>query len=234
MDLERNLNIARAAARLAAQNLKRLWDVPRSVTIKGDESLLTQIDAENERILSEYLASETPDFGFLGEETGIHAARTSDAPYWYVDPVDGTSNMVHRFHAAEGMGAFLNDSPIHVSKNTAFERALLATGFPVGPHPSGVFPNLKNFGAVSVRTHSVRRPGSAALDLCAVACGWFDGFWEINLKPWDTAGGTIIVREAGGIVTGFDGDAYDPHVPYIIATNGVFHQTLSDIVKKDG
>ncbi len=157
---------------MAAMNLKRLWDVPRSVTIKGDESLLTQIDAENERILSEFLASETPDFGFLGEETGIHAARTSDAPYWYVDPVDGTSNMVHRFpwacvsiglvvsgkpvvgvvnnpmqahefYAAEGMGAFLNDSPIHVSKNAEFSRALLATGFPVGPHPSGVFPNLK-------------------------------------------------------------------------------------------
>ena len=263
MDFEQYLDIARSAARLAAENLKKLWDVPRSVTIKGDESLLTQIDAENERILSEYLAAETPDFGFLGEETGIHAAKSSNAPYWYVDPVDGTSNMVHRFpwacvsiglvvsgkpvvgvvnnpiqghefYAAEGLGAYCNDSPIHVSKNTEFSRALLATGFPVGPHPSGIFPNLKNFGEVSLRTHSVRRPGSAALDLCSVACGWLDGFWEINLKPWDTAGGTIIVREAGGIVTGFDGDAYDPHAPYIIATNGVFHKTLSEIVRKDG
>ena len=80
----------------------------------------------------------------------------------------------------------------------------------------------------------MRRPGSAALDLCSVACGWLDGFWEIHLKPWDTAGGTIIVREAGGTVTGFDGDAYDPHDHYIIATNGIFHKSLSELVRKDG
>ncbi len=260
MDYEKLLNIAREGVKLAAENLKRLWDVPRCVSIKGDESLLTQIDAENEKILTEYFARVTPEFGFLGEETGIHAAKNSNAPYWYVDPVDGTSNMVHRFpwacvsvglvvagepvvgvvnnpiqghefYAAQGLGAFLNGERIHVAQNNEFERALLATGFPVGPSDKEIA-NYKNFGVVSMKCHSVRRPGSAALDLCGVACGWLDGFWEINLKPWDTAAGVIIVREAGGVVTGFDGDKYDPHDKYIIATNGIFHKTLSDLVRK--
>lgn len=262
MDLQKYLDIARRGARLAADNLKRLWDVPRCVSIKDDESLLTQIDAENEQILTDFFSAHTPECGFLGEETGIHAAQSSHAPYWYVDPVDGTSNMVHRFpwacvsvglvvsgqpvvgvvinpiqqqefYAAEGLGAFLNGSPIHVSAHTAFERSLLATGFPVGPHAHSI-PNFENFCEVSLHCHSVRRPGSAALDLCCVAAGWLDGFWEIHLKPWDTAAGTIIVREAGGTVTGFDGDPYDPHAPYIIATNGIFHPNLSALVRKDG
>lgn len=262
MNYEKLLSIAREGTKLASDNLKRLWDVPRCVSIKDDESLLTQIDAENEKILTGYFARVTPDFGFLGEETGIHEARQSDMPYWYVDPVDGTSNMVHRFpwacvsvglvvegqpvvgvvnnpiqghefYAAQGHGSFLNGAPIRVSQNSEFARALLATGFPVGPHEAR-FPNIRNFEAVSMKTHSVRRPGSAALDLCGVACGWLDGFWEINLKPWDTAAGTIIVREAGGTVTGFEGDAYDSHDRHIIATNTIFHKELSDIVRKDG
>lgn len=262
MDLEKYLELARRGTQIAANNLKRLWDVPRNVSIKADESLLTQIDAENERLLTEYFSEATPECGFLGEETGIHEAKTSKAPYWYVDPVDGTSNMVHRFpwacvsvglvvdgqpvvgvvsnpiqsqefYAAQGYGAYLNGTQLHVSTNTEFERALLATGFPVGPHEMR-FPNIDNFREVSLRCHSVRRPGSAALDLCSVAAGWLDGFWEIHLKPWDTAAGTIIVREAGGVVTGFDGDPYDPHDKYIIATNGIFHPTLSEIVRKDG
>ncbi len=262
MNYQDLLQIARKGTLAAADNLKRLWDVPRCVSIKDDESLLTQIDAENEKILNDFFAKETPAFGFLGEETGIHEARLSGSPYWYVDPVDGTSNMVHRFpwacvsvglviagepvvgvvnnpiqghefYAAKGLGAFLNDSPIHVSQNSEFSRALLATGFPVGPHQARI-PNMRNFEAVSMKTHSVRRPGSAALDLCCVACGWLDGFWEINLKPWDTAAGTIICREAGGTVTGFEGDNYDPHDRHIIASNTIFHKELEQIVRKDG
>lgn len=262
MNNERLLSLAREAAGLAAENLKRLWNVPRNIQIKDDESLLTQIDTENEAILVDFFAKHTPDFGFLGEESGIHEARESGEPYWYVDPVDGTSNMVHRFpwacisiglvvdgqpvvgvvnnpiqnhefYAAKGLGSYLNHNKIHVSTNREFPRALLATGFPVGPHAER-FPNYENFGKVSLQVHSVRRPGSAALDLSCVAAGWLDGFWEINLKPWDTAAGVIIVREAGGVVTGFEGDAYDPHVPYIIATNGLIHENLAQIVKKAG
>ncbi len=262
MNNEKLLKIARDAAKLAAANLARLWTVPREISIKSDESLLTQIDTENEAILVDFLAKETPDFGFLGEESGIHKAKESGQPYWYVDPVDGTSNMAHRFpwacisiglvvegeplvgvvnnpiqghefYGAKGFGAYLNGNELHVSKSAEFARALLATGFPVGPHKDR-FANLKNFGDVSMKVHSVRRPGSAALDLASVAAGWFDGFWEINLKPWDTAAGVVLVREAGGIVTGFEGDAYDPHAPYIIATNGILHESLREIVRKDG
>ncbi len=259
---ENILNLAREAAGMAAANLKKLWNVPRHIEIKNDESLLTQIDTENETILVNFFAKHTPDFGFLGEESGIREARKSGQPYWYVDPVDGTSNMVHRFpwacvsiglvadgqpvvgvvsnpiqnhefYAAKGLGAYLNGDAIHVSSNREFGRALLATGFPVGPHRDR-FPNYENFGNVSLKVHSVRRPGSAALDLACVAAGWLDGFWEINLKPWDTAAGVIIAREAGATVTGFEGDAYDPHVPYIIASNGILHEELAALVKKNG
>ena len=262
MQYENALSLAREAASLAAAHLKKLWDVPRHVEIKNDESLLTQIDTENEKILVDFFAKHTPDFGFLGEESGIHEAQKSGQPYWYVDPVDGTSNMVHRFpwacisiglvvddqpvvgvvnnpiqrhefYAAKGCHAYLNGTQIHVSSNREFDRALLATGFPVGPHHDR-FPNYENFGNVSLKVHSVRRPGSAALDLCCVAAGWLDGFWEINLKPWDTAAGVIIAREAGGTVTGFEGDDYDPHVPFIIATNGILHDQLARIVRKNG
>lgn len=262
MNYEDLMTKAREGARLAADNLSRLWTVPREISIKSDESLLTQIDTENEAILVDFFKRVTPDFGFLGEESGIHEAQQSGNPYWYVDPVDGTSNMAHRypwacisiglviegnpvvgvvnnpiqgqeFYAAKGLGSRLNGKEIHVSKNSEFSRALLATGFPVGPHRDH-FANYENFGAVSLKVHSVRRAGSAALDLASVAAGWFDGFWEINLKPWDTAAGVVLVREAGGIASGFDADAYDPHSPYIIASNGIIHEALSAIVRKDG
>lgn len=262
MNYSQLLDIARQAAQLAADNLSQKWLIPREVSIKADESLLTQIDTQNESLIADFFRKHTPDFGFLGEEGGIQNARNADEPFWYVDPVDGTSNMVHRFpwacvsiglvvsgkpvvgvvnnpiqhhefYAAQSLGAYLNGQAIRVSSNREFARALLATGFPVGPHHDTI-PNVKNFEAVSRAVHSVRRPGSAALDLCAVAAGWLDGFWEINLKPWDTAAGTIIVREAGGCVTGFEGDAYDAHQPFIIASNGLLHDDLSRIVRKNG
>ena len=260
--LEPLLALARQAASLAAQNLAERWDEPRDIHIKSDESLVTQIDTQNEKLLVDFFATHTPDYGFLGEEGGIHEAQKSGQPYWYVDPVDGTSNMAHgfpwscisiglvvegqpvvgvvnnpiqnhEFYGAQGLGAWLNGRRLHVSRNADFARALLATGFPVGPHADR-FPNLDNFGRVSRAVHSVRRPGSAALDLCCVGAGWFDGCWEINLKPWDTAAGVILVREAGGTVTGFEGDAYDPHVPYIIATNAQFHAPLQALLLKRG
>ncbi len=262
MNYESLLSIAREGAKLAADNLARLWQVPREIHIKSDESLLTQIDTENEAILVSFFQKATPEFGFLGEESGIHEAQKSGEPYWYVDPVDGTSNMAHRFpwacvsiglviegqpvvgvvsnpiqnhefYGAQGFGSFLNGKQLHVSRNNEFARSLLATGFPVGPHTSRI-PNIENFDRVSHAVHSVRRPGSAALDLACVAAGWFDGFWEINLKPWDTAAGVLLVREAGGCATGFEGDAYDPHSPYIIATNGILHRELDALLTKAG
>jgi len=261
-DLGRYLALAREATGLAAEHLASSWLAPRQIHIKGDESLVTQIDTENEQILSAFFARATPDFGFLGEEGGIQGAQSSGSPYWYVDPVDGTSNMSHRFpwacvsvglvvegvpvvgvvhdpiqenefYGAQGLGAYLNGRPMRVSAGGELARALLATGFPVGPHQSAI-PNMKNFERVSMACHSVRRPGSAALDLACVAAGWLDGFWEINLKPWDTAAGVVLVREAGGCVTGFEGDAYDPHVSYILATNGLLHKAIDELVRKDG
>lgn len=262
MNYESLLNTARKAAQIAAQNLTDRWMVERVVDIKADESLVTQIDTENEALLIDFFSRETPDFGFLGEESGIHDAKKSGQPYWYVDPVDGTSNMAHRFpwscisiglvvegtpvvgvvnnpiqghefYAANGLGAWLNQTRLHVSTNAEFQRSLLATGFPVGPHKDRI-PNIENFDRVSHAVHSVRRPGSAALDLASVAAGWFDGFWEIHLKPWDTAAGVVLVREAGGTVTGFNDEPYDPHDHFIIASNGIIHRELSSLLGKKG
>ncbi|MBQ9241839.1 MAG: inositol monophosphatase [Proteobacteria bacterium] len=263
MDLERLLGTAREAAKLAGDHLLELWQVPRDIHIKADASLVTQIDTENEALLIDYFKKATPDFGFLGEESGIHEAQKSGEPYWYVDPVDGTTNMAHRFpwacisiglviagepvvgvvnnpvqrhefYGAKGCGSYFNGLKMHVSSGTPFERSLLATGFPVGPHQHEHIANMKNFDRVSHHVHSVRRPGSAALDLAAVAVGWLDGFWEIGLKPWDTAAGVVLVREAGGIVSGFEGDGYDPHDHYILAANPEIYKDLDVLLTKAG
>ncbi|MFA5623785.1 MAG: inositol monophosphatase family protein [Bradymonadales bacterium] len=262
MNYAHYLELACEAAHRAGENIKRLWNVEREISIKSDESLLTQIDTENERLLVDYFQKHSSDIAFLGEETGAHALKNSQEAYWCVDPVDGTTNLAHRFdfvcvsialvvegspkvgvvynpmqnqlfHAAQDLGAKLNNKPIRVSQESDFKRSLLATGFPVGPFASGTrIPNMKNFQRISMHCHSVRRPGSAALDLACVAAGFFDGFWEIGLKAWDTPAGTVLVREAGGVVTGFEGDDYDLHNPYIIASNGHIHEELQSYIKK--
>ena len=260
-DFSAYLAAAEEAARRAGANLRAKWDVERKVDIKADESLLTQIDLENERILREYLTGVFPDTEFFGEEGGWGSGGPGGLS-WYVDPVDGTTNMVHRFpwvsvsialvesgiprvgvvynpimehffSAMEGGGCYLNGGRVFVSGCSDFSRSLLATGFAVGPSDIGI-PNMSNFSRVSLHCHSVRRPGSAALDLACVAAGWLDGFWEMGLKPWDTAAGCVLVREAGGTVTGFEGDCYDPHVSHIIATNGKLHGVLSSYLQKSG
>lgn len=264
MNFQHYLAIAREAALGAGQNIKRLWEVERELSIKADESLLTQVDTQNEAYLLDFFSKHSPDFGFLGEEGATHETKGAGSPYWCVDPVDGTTNLAHRFQfvcvsialvvegearvgvvynpmqeqlfcAAQGSGATLNNAPIHVSRESDFRRTLLATGFPVGPFAEGAkVANLENFARVSRDCHSVRRPGSAALDLACVAAGYFDGFWEIGLKAWDTPAGCVLVREAGGVVTGFEGDAYDLHAPYIIASNGLIHEALHSRVTKNG
>jgi len=173
---------------------------------------------------------------------------------WIVDPLDGTANFAHGFpvfgvsvayarggrvmaaacaipmwdqifSARLGGGAFRNDEPIHVSDQQELGRALLATGFPHDQQLRGP-DNYDLFAYVSRHAQAVRRPGAAVVDLCYVACGGFDGFWEHSLKPWDTAGAALIVREAGGLVTGLDGGSWDPWAPAIVATNGHLHGQL--------
>ena len=128
------------------------------------------------------------------------------------------------FSAEQGNGAHLNGKPIHVSKATMLKECLLATGFP--SHKRHKNPNIHFYHQITLRTHGVRRAGSAALDLCNVASGRFDGFWEFNLNPWDTAAGVLIVEEAGGRVTRFDGSAFQIDSSETLASNGLVHDAL--------
>ncbi len=128
------------------------------------------------------------------------------------------------FTAEQGRGAQLNGSPIHVSKATQLKECLVATGFP--SHKRHKNPNIHFYHQITLRTHGVRRAGSAALDLCNVACGRFDGFWEFNLNPWDTAAGVLIVEESGGKVTRFDGSPFQLDSRETLASNGLLHDAL--------
>ena len=187
----------------------------------------------------------------LGEEEGL---RDTGSEYrWYVDPLDGTTNFAHGFpvfcvsialqhreqviaglcfdptrdelFAAEhDGGAFLNDQPIHVSKIDALKESLVGTGFP--SHKRHKNPNIHFYHQITLRTHGVRRAGSAALDLCYVACGRLDGFWEFNLNPWDTAAGVLIAQEAGGRVTNFSGGQFELNSRETLASNGFLHEAL--------
>jgi myo-inositol-1(or 4)-monophosphatase len=179
---------------------------------------------------------------------------------WIIDPLDGTTNYVHGFpffcvsiglecngavilgvvydpfrndlfYASKGSGAFLNGQPIRVSKENELRRSLLITGFPYDfrENPGQIF---SHFFQLSQASQGVRRTGSAALDLCYLAAGYFDGFWELNLSPWDVAAGSLIVEEAGGRVSGFNGEALSIYSKNILASNGQIHSQMADILQK--
>jgi len=193
----------------------------------------------------------------LGEEL---AKTEPSGTYWLVDPLDGTTNYAHGFpwfapsialmeektpvlgviyhvmtdelfFAERGKGALLNRRRLKVSETGELGKALLATGFPYNVHqkPEKV---LGAFGDFLVKARGIRRAGAAALDLAYVACGRFDGFWEALLKPWDTAAGILLVEEAGGLVTNFRGESFNPFVPHIVASNGKIHQEMLKITSK--
>ncbi|MEW5902049.1 MAG: inositol monophosphatase family protein, partial [Acidobacteriota bacterium] len=202
------------------------------------------------------LSSAYPGHGFLAEE-GLNQTENKEF-LWVFDPLDGTTNFAHRFpvftvsialefqkqvvlgvvydpmrdemfEAVAGEGATLNDRPIKVSTTSDLNRSLLATGFPYDLRKSGVN-NISHFNNFLTRAQALRRCGSAAMDLCYVACGRFDGFWELKLKPWDQASGALIVQEAGGVVTDFDGDAFSIYGQEALASNGLIHQAMIRIL----
>jgi myo-inositol-1(or 4)-monophosphatase len=215
--------------------------------------IVTDVDLQSEREVCDTLLAAFPTHAVLGEEGGSRAG--TDPRYrWIVDPLDGTTNYAHGFPffcvsiglevdgelalgvayapsldelfvAEVGRGATLNDRPIRVSGIDDLTQALLATGF---PYDHGQFARaLKSFGVVSLRSQAVRRAGSAVLDLCYVACGRLDGYWEHAVKPWDVAAGALIVREAGGGVTATDGSTFDVESGQILASNGLLHPALA-------
>lgn len=224
---------------------------------KGKIDLVTEVDLAVERMFRDMIASRFPDHQVLAEELGGAAAVPRGA-CWVFDPIDGTTNFTHGlpifcaslaleidgaaqvaavydptrkelFTAERGRGAFLNGERLHVSHAETLVDAMLVTGFPYDVH-SRVDEIVGLFGAFIGRARAVRRLGSAAIDLCYVAAGRMDGFWESDLKPWDIAGGALLVAEAGGRITGIDGSPFSSRGGSVCASNGHIHDQMLGVV----
>ncbi len=245
---------ARSAEALLRENLQGL----RQIRYKGDVNLVTEMDMRSERVIVEMLRKAFPGHGIIAEEeTRI---PNSSGYTWIIDPLDGTTNYAHGypcfsvsialesareviagvvydpmrnelFCASAGSGAYLNDKKIRVSPVTVLIQSLLATGFPYDRKESEKN-NMNYFHDLLMASQEVRRDGSAALDLCSVAAGRFDGFWELKLKPWDVAAGSLIVREAGGMVSDLAGNAFELEAEEIVASNGLIHPQMVEVLIK--
>jgi myo-inositol-1(or 4)-monophosphatase len=248
------LELAVEAAQEAGAILLAEFDRPRQIRYKGVVDLVTQADQKSEQAIVARLRTHFPKHAIVAEEGG---GQETDSPFrWFVDPLDGTTNFAHSypcfavsigleeagemivgvvynpvsqemFAAARGEGAYLNQKRIHVSKIEGLGTSLVCTGFPPGQRSQGR--NLRFYWEFTQRSHGVRRDGSAALDLAAVACGRFEAFWEFGLRAWDTAAGILLVREAGGMATRFSGQPYAPGDPEILATNKLIHLEMQEV-----
>jgi len=226
---------------------------------KVDREIVTEVDLQSQEILVTEIQKRFPAHGILAEENDMDIV--GDKEYkWIIDPIDGTTNFAHSypcfcvsvglehmgeivagavydptreemFRAVVGGGAFLNDRQIHVSKAQKLQDSLLCTGFPYDLRESST--NLKEFCKFALCSQGIRRDGSAALDLCYVACGRFDGFWEMTLKPWDIAGGYMIIKEAGGKITSCTGGKLSIYGQPVLATNGQIHDEMLGILSSD-
>jgi myo-inositol-1(or 4)-monophosphatase len=221
---------------------------------KGAIDLVTEVDLECERMCRDILGERFPDHAILAEEFGGTSLATPAKYRWIFDPVDGTTNYAHGlpifcaslgleidgeravaaiydpsrkelFTAERGQGAFLNGRRLQVSDTQVLLDALLVTGFPYDMHKQ-TGDLIELFGHFLKSARAVRRLGSAALDLCYVAAGRFDAFWEQHLKPWDVAAGALIVEEAGGRITGMNGEPFDPAAAHLVASNGQLHDHM--------
>jgi len=231
------------------------------VAKKGAIDLVTEVDLACERMCRAVLAERFPEHDILAEELSAGPQEVARARYrWVFDPLDGTTNFAHGlpifcsslaleldgqavvgaiydpsrrelFTAERGQGAFVNGAPLKASETAALGDALLVTGFPYDMHVRG--PELVElFGLFLHRARAVRRLGSAALDLCYVAAGRFDAFWEQHLKPWDVAAGALVVTEAGGRITGMDGGAFDVRAGHLVASNGSVHEAILEVIRE--
>jgi myo-inositol-1(or 4)-monophosphatase len=244
-----------AIAREAGALLLHYFQQKLRIEYKGEADLVTAADRASEALIRERISKQFPSHDVLGEEQGLNDRGaeyrwyvdpldgTTNFAHGYpvfcvsmaVEQRTGTSarriaavvydpTREEIFSAERGKGAQLNGQPIHVSKIAQLNECLVATGFP--SHKRHQNPNIFFYHQITLRTHGVRRAGSAALDLCDVACGRFDGFWEFNLNPWDTAAGALIVEEAGGKVTRFDGSTFELDSRETLASNGRVHAAL--------
>src|ERR1700728_1428187 len=240
-----------AIAREAGALLMDYFHQHLKIEYKGEADLVTAADRASEVLIRDRIRQQWPAHDVLGEEQGL--SDQGSEYRWYVDPLDGTTNFAHGFpvfcvsmglehkgrriaavvydttrdelfSAEQGKGAQLNGETIHVSKTATLKESLLATGFPSQKRHKN--PNIYFYHQITLHTHGVRRAGEAALDLCNWASGRYDGFWEFNLNPWDTAAGVLIVEEAGRKVTRFDGSPFELNSRETVASNGLLHDAL--------
>jgi myo-inositol-1(or 4)-monophosphatase len=255
------LQIAKKLAHDAGQLALKYQKKGLKVQTKGDHTnMVTDADKACEKLIINTIKKNFPDHEILSEETGKTEGNSEYK--WIVDPIDGTTNFVHgipifaisiavikagkpvigvveipalgeTFWAKEGQGAFLDKERIHVSKVNKVKDSLLATGFPY-ERKARYKKNMELMDAFYQPSHGVRRFGSAAIDLCYVATGRFDAYWEYGLKPWDIAAGKIILEEAGGMITNMDGSKLDPKKENFLASNGLLHQEMLGTIKRLG
>lgn len=255
--MESYLNTAVDIAREAGALLAQLFKRPKEISYKRPSDLVTDADRRSEALIVERLRSYFPKHGIVAEEG---SGQKTDSDYcWYVDPLDGTTNFAHGFPmfcvtlglayrgeiiagvvydsiheelftAERGAGAYLNNKRIHVSKTENLAESLLATGFP--PFANNHDLNIRYYHRFTMLSHGIRRAGSAALDLCSVAAGRFEAFWELKLNPWDKAAGALLVTEAGGKVSDLSGGAFNLLGNEVFASNGLIHDQMCKVFEE--
>ena len=252
MDIRDVMDLVRQA-KVFVQNR----DMAEHIKVKGPADYVTQVDTNIQNFLSEKLHELAPDIQFLGEEEGLHAM--SGDTFWILDPIDGTTNLIHDyqhstislglydkgeivmgiiydpfreeiFHAEKGKGSFRNGEPIHVAAAETLGDTIISIG--TAPYQKELaHENFQKFERIFTKCQDIRRTGSAAMDLAYAACGRTGGFFEARLQPWDFAAGMLLVEEAGGTVTRFDGSRINPTEPgEILATNGKLHEELQRLL----
>jgi len=250
------INISKEAGEL----IRSKFNTNFSFEFKTNESdLVTEVDTASEKIIVDFIKKKYPTHGIITEEGGTSLSKSEYN--WVIDPIDGTTNFAHGlpifavsigvqkngetiagvvydimlnvvYSAELNGGAFENDKKLKVNDNANLRHALLVTGFPydVAENPENA---LGKFVALTKASRGIRRLGSAAIDFCYVAKGVFDGFWEVHLKPWDMCAGKLIVEEAGGLVTDFDGNKIDIFSKKILASNGKVHDAMIEILRQN-
>lgn len=253
------LSAAKNAAHQAGALLKDNWLKAKIIEVKTDMvDLVTNVDKASDALITQILRTQFPTHQVIAEESAI-SGQPSDYR-WYIDPIDGTTNFAHSFphfavsialtHKTQGIvgvvydplrdelfcatrggGATLNDRPIHVSPTPQLDQSLVLTGFPYDRRKRSEY-YLSFYQAFMLRTQGVRRCGSAALDLCYIASGRADAFWEWRLHPWDTAAGALIVEEAGGQMSDFVGNSFDITGEQTLASNGALHSQMVEVLQE--
>ncbi|HEY3308996.1 MAG TPA: inositol monophosphatase family protein [Desulfuromonadaceae bacterium] len=252
-----HLAVAVEAAQIAGRYQRYRFNSDVTVDLKGDKDLVTEVDRESEHLIVNHLLARFPNYNILAEE-GEYAP--TDSPLrWIIDPVDGTTNYAHGFPwfcvsiglesdgilvagvvfnpmqeelftTTKGGGAYLNGSRLSVSNRSPLKNSLLGTGFPYDCATDSAN-NFSNFIAFQKAARGIRRAGAAALDLAYVAAGRLDGFWELKLKPWDVAAGVLLIEEAGGTVSTFDGKPFSISNNRVVASNSLIHGEMLTILQ---